>query len=316
MKTPLAWAMMALVSLSLPYPLRAQPIDFSLPQGAEITASQSQDMASYTLPKGPFHNGIGLTASYDLPLTRTAYRLPLTAQITTQTLMENLKSQAMNFGFDILFECHSAQCGGFDFRFVLDLLPEPEMHVDLGDYRYLQAQKPTDHGNQMLAIMVSASAKYGFVHLAQLGHGITAAPTMIAASKSPEPISQQTHMVFVANQPTVLAGIVFATGKFELQNPQPAALVELANWMLANPSAKVTLIGHTDAAGNANRNMVLSFNRAAALRDILVARYAIDPSRLAVIGRGGDQPIASNTTAEGRAQNRRVEVLIEAGLGQ
>lgn len=301
----------ALCALGLAVPQALQAIDLTLPQGAELTATQSQSIASYAMPKGPFRNGTVDMAVVDAPLKQSAHRLPLGQIHTTQSILQGLKAQLLNLGYRTDFECHSAQCGGFDFRFALDLLPEPDMHVDLADFRYFQASMGAGAVRQAIAIVVSASPKYAFLHITQLGQGEAQAAKMTEASKSPEP---DAISAFAAGGTVVLKGVTFAAGKAELQGPPPPALADLARWLQANPQARATLIGHTDSTGDAKVNSALSLARASALRDILMNHHGIGGARLSVIGRGGDAPISRNDTVEGRAENRRVEVQIDAAL--
>jgi outer membrane protein OmpA-like peptidoglycan-associated protein len=305
-------AIPATLALVLASPAAAQAIDLSLPQGAELTATHSQTAASHALPTGPYQNGAVDMRVYDAAMNQTAHRMLRGQAHTTQSILLGLKAQILDLGYRTDFECFSTQCGGFDFRFALDLLPEPDMHVDLADFRYFQATKGAGNGLQVVALVVSASPKYGFVHITQLGQGIGSAAKMTEASKSPEPAAENSP--FAAGKTVVLQGVTFAAGKAEVQGPPPAALDDLARWLAANPQTRATLIGHTDSTGNVDANSALSLARASALRDVLVARYGIDPARLSVIGRGGDAPIASNDTRDGRAENRRVEVRIDAAL--
>ena len=78
----------------------------------------------------------------------------------------------------------------------------------------------------------------------------------------------------------------------------------------ANPDAKIRIVGHTDSVGPAEYNLGLSLRRAESVRDYLVSQ-GISITRLSVIGKGEDFPIASNDTREGRADNRRVEFEIK-----
>jgi outer membrane protein OmpA-like peptidoglycan-associated protein len=71
----------------------------------------------------------------------------------------------------------------------------------------------------------------------------------------------------------------------------------------------VNVIGHTDDVGDAAFNFDLSQRRAQAVSSVL-ANYGVSSARIRSIGRGEDQPIATNLTAEGRAQNRRVDIVI------
>jgi OOP family OmpA-OmpF porin len=77
---------------------------------------------------------------------------------------------------------------------------------------------------------------------------------------------------------------------------------------------KVLISGHTDNVGDPDYNMKLSLKRAEAVRDYLISLGA-DPKKLQVIGEGMNRPIADNSTKEGRAKNRRVEVEV-IGLGK
>ena len=71
-------------------------------------------------------------------------------------------------------------------------------------------------------------------------------------------------------------------------------------------NANVVIEGYSDSSGKASYNKVLSQHRADAVRDILIREYSIDASRVSAVGYGQENPIASNSTKEGRLANRRV----------
>jgi len=77
----------------------------------------------------------------------------------------------------------------------------------------------------------------------------------------------------------------------------------------ANPTLKIKITGHTDSDGNASNNMELSKKRAASVKKYLLANYSINDSRIETDGKGATQPVADNSTATGKAKNRRVEFL-------
>jgi outer membrane protein OmpA-like peptidoglycan-associated protein len=77
-----------------------------------------------------------------------------------------------------------------------------------------------------------------------------------------------------------------------------------------DPSKPIRIEGHTDARGTAGANRVLSQRRADAVRDALIAA-GVAAARISSVGLGEDQPVASNDTEEGRARNRRVDVILE-----
>ena len=107
-----------------------------------------------------------------------------------------------------------------------------------------------------------------------------------------------------------LAGSAFAPNGATLGANAQAEVAAILEFVNADPAASIRIVGHTDDQGGANLNQVLSQRRADALRDALV-QGGVEASRITAIGRGEDSPVASNSTAEGRAANRRVEVIVE-----
>jgi len=112
-----------------------------------------------------------------------------------------------------------------------------------------------------------------------------------------------------ANGAVALYGIYFDTAKADLKPESEPALAEVAKLLRENPALKVFVVGHTDMVGDPAANMKLSQARAQAVVSALVAKYGIAAPRLAPFGAGPYAPVASNKTEEGRAKNRRVELV-------
>lgn len=110
---------------------------------------------------------------------------------------------------------------------------------------------------------------------------------------------------------TFSSGILFDVDKAGLKAQHKSELAELAQILNKYDDTHILLAGHTDNTGSAAHNLQLSQQRAQAVADYLMARN-VDSVRFSVEGYGMSQPIASNDTAEGRGQNRRVEVAIWA----
>ena len=108
---------------------------------------------------------------------------------------------------------------------------------------------------------------------------------------------------------TFESGILFATGKSDLNASSKTALSQFAASLKANPDTDVLIYGHTDNTGSDGVNQPLSENRAQSVREYLGSQ-GIYSSRMATQGFGSSQPVASNSTKAGQAQNRRVEVYI------
>jgi outer membrane protein OmpA-like peptidoglycan-associated protein len=104
-------------------------------------------------------------------------------------------------------------------------------------------------------------------------------------------------------------GILFDTGKADLTPASGPALVEIAKLLKANAGLKVCVVGHTDMVGDLATNVTLSQARAQAVVSALVSQHGIVGSRLIPFGAGPYSPVASNKTEEGRAKNRRVELV-------
>jgi outer membrane protein OmpA-like peptidoglycan-associated protein len=105
------------------------------------------------------------------------------------------------------------------------------------------------------------------------------------------------------------SSVTFAHGKAEVEPVSFASLDSLAAYMRRAPKAKLVLQGHADEIGTPGANQQLSMERANAILERLMAA-GIDPSRVTVVGYGESRPRASNATDEGRAQNRRVDVIL------
>ncbi len=104
--------------------------------------------------------------------------------------------------------------------------------------------------------------------------------------------------------------IHFEPGSARLTNIAKAILDEVALRMKQEPSSTALVIGYTDDRENTGPNRDLDRRRAEAVRDYLVSRHGIDPSRITVEGRGTSDPVGDNTTAEGRLRNRRVVIKL------
>jgi outer membrane protein OmpA-like peptidoglycan-associated protein len=103
--------------------------------------------------------------------------------------------------------------------------------------------------------------------------------------------------------------VLFATGSATLTGALQNDLRAVAQSLNNNPGTSVNVIGHTDNVGEANFNFGLSQRRAQAVTSVLI-NAGVAPNRVIATGQGENQPIASNLTAEGRQQNRRVEIII------
>lgn len=103
--------------------------------------------------------------------------------------------------------------------------------------------------------------------------------------------------------------VSFDTGRSDIKSNLRPILDQFASGLSSQPNTEVRIIGHTDNVGSDAVNDPLSLQRAQSTRDYLAAR-GVSPSRVSIDGRGEREPIATNATADGRAQNRRVEIFL------
>ena len=104
-------------------------------------------------------------------------------------------------------------------------------------------------------------------------------------------------------------GILFATGKADLQPESRPVLKEIASTLKKYGDLKILIEGHTDNVGSAASNLALSEGRAGAVKAALVTEFGVDGGRITTKGFGDTKPSVPNSTAAGRAQNRRVEIV-------
>jgi outer membrane protein OmpA-like peptidoglycan-associated protein len=104
-------------------------------------------------------------------------------------------------------------------------------------------------------------------------------------------------------------GIYFDTGKSEIKPESDQALAEIAKFLKKEPGLKLNVVGHTDSTGVMDVNMKLSQARAEAVVQVLLNKYGIAAGRLKGYGVGPLAPVASNDSEQGKAKNRRVELV-------
>ncbi len=295
---------------------QAVAVTLDLPAPVLAEERRSEAPGSYGLPIGPFDGTSVPSRQVEGAVDQRAYRLDA-AGLTTLAMMMPLRDQLLREGFTVLLDCEARSCGGFDFRYGTEVMPEPDMHVDLGDYRFLSAEKP----GEAVSILVSRSVLSGFVQMTRVG-------ALPLADVPPAPEAAPVVDLGEADLPrgvvapgdigsalesmgaVPLDDLVFASGAAALAEGDYASLAALAAWMAANPEQTVALVGHTDASGSLVANIGLSERRADLVRQKLVERYAVEAARLSSEGVGYLAPRATNQTDEGRQKNRRVEAIV------
>jgi OmpA-OmpF porin, OOP family len=230
-------------------------------------------------------------------------------------VFRNYQNALKNVGYAVLFKCELEECGNEQ---VLAQKVYRDSHImansDIAsaqaamygeDIRYLVAQK-TAAPESYVSLLVAREAHVRqpdsvsvVMHVIE-PKGMGQSMVFVDAAKMSGDISAQGHVA--------LYGIYFDTGSAEVKPTSDPTLAEIAK-MMKESNRKVIVVGHTDTQGGFDYNMDLSTRRAKAVADVLAKRYGIQQARLQAAGVGYLAPVASNASDEGRAKNRRVELV-------
>ena len=291
--------------------------EITLPEAATLLSQNGVAMDGYALPTGPFANGVLPTRALEGHISRQSWRIDAQAQTSLQ-IMAPIRDQLIAMGYETELECDAPACGGFDFRFETEVLPAPDMHVDLSDFRFFSATRGSeDH----VSLLVSRSANAGFVQLFRITKAEESAPVLTGqpAQSANTPLgallgqgqsvpTEFADLVTVGH--IVLDDLTFNTGSSDLGPGPYASLENLARFLNGDSTRLIALVGHTDAVGDLDRNIALSKRRAASVLERLVSSHNVSRAQLRAEGMGFLSPIAANLTDIGRDANRRVEAVL------
>jgi OOP family OmpA-OmpF porin len=267
--------------------------------GAVINGYSQKEFDEYELPlskvadgkyaKTQHVEGKVVAIHYDSPSGRSALEI-----------YRNYEAALQKAGFQTLFSCAPRACG--------DQPPGGAFPLDdaFGNYsdqtRYLAAKLSSPQGDFHVALWVYDS---GF-DIKQFLAVVESKPMEVGlVSVNAEALGGDIRRSGHAS----VYGIHFDTGKADVKPESDAALKEIANLLQQDPQLKLYVVGHTDNQGALDLNVDLSKRRADAVLTALATKYGVAAARLSAWGDGPTSPVASNDTEEGRAKNRRVELV-------
>lgn len=292
-----------------------------LPSGALQLAAYTSEGSHYELPIDVFDGAQLPTARIKGTVYRDTWRIE-EGFVSTTDLVTSLEQQLAQAGYDIVLTCESDACGGFDFRFKTEILPPPEMFVDLSDYRFISARRAGVNGPEAVGVMVSQTAIAGMVQVIQVA---PRAPSQEVLAKPPEEGDvrpnlrpdtdiEVTDLISRLSESghVVLADLSFETGSSRLAKGPFETLKTLSEFLVSNPDIRVVLVGHTDNSGDLDKNIELSKKRAESVQTRLSDTYGVPIAQIQARGVGYLAPLGSNADPAGRDANRRVEVVLLA----
>lgn len=256
------------------------------------------------------------------PLTRILYRAPKNA--STLEVLRQYQADLKAGGFEMLFEgrgggeSESSLDNGYS-RFLTEVyknhgLPG-KIYTPLSlndDFRYTALRKSSGAGKTYVSIFAVSNTEWHDEFGTEKGQVL--ALVTISEQKG---MADRMVKVSAAEMETSLSksgrialyGIYFDTNKTEVKPDSGEALTEIGNLMKSDPALKVLIVGHTDSIGGFEMNKTLSQRRAEAVVAALTTSYGIAAQRLFPVGVSFAAPVESNENEEGRAKNRRVELV-------
>lgn len=290
--------------------------ELRLPSNAVATYQEAGSPDTLSIATGPWTDNAFETLVAEGTVSQSAWRIAADG-LTTLQVLQPIRDQLLADGYSTLLSCKDDDCGGFDFRFALDVLPPPKMQVNLGDFRYWAGVKDGEKGPEHIMLLVSQIAQAAYIQINRVsnsgeqGRVSTRGSAVSAIDTSPNAAPSAGIEADLTNiGRAILPELSFAPGSATLEDGTYPSLAILADILRSDPSLGVALVGHTDSAGSLEGNINLSKKRARAVRQRLINSYDIPPSQLGAEGMGYLSPIGNNQTETGREANRRVEVIV------
>lgn len=306
------WLLLAVGLVALP--VAAAVPDLGAPAGAEATASIGPRADRYALPIGPFTPDEAPVLDLRGSVTWQAFRLS-DPESTVAAVAEGYRQSLAELGAEMLLDCADRECGGFDFRFGIKILPAPAMRMDVQNFVQLSGR--TSSEDAYVSVLISRVLGAVYVQVVTVEPSDTAVeiveapePADNAVSVAPvRPADSDLMAQLQANGHVQIVGVDFETGGSQLAGASAPALDQIAEMLKQNKGFDIEIVGHSDNQGSQNANIALSRNRATSVLEALVAR-GVERKRMEAWGVGYIAPLVSNATPEGRARNRRVEIVL------
>ena len=168
-----------------------------------------------------------------------------------------------------------------------------------------------DGGIQYSTMRLTKDGKEIWAHVGGGGNGMYTISIIEKEAMNQDVVADASSMASSIKETGKVAvyGIYFDTGLAILKPESKPSLEEIGKLLKADPALKLYVVGHTDNTGTLDSNMKLSMSRAVAVVNELVSKYSVTASRLTACGDGPTAPVATNDTEEGKALNRRVELV-------
>lgn len=282
--------------------------------GSSITDYDFREFDEYEIllgkvkrdPEDPASKIAESSESLEGKITKISYYLP--EDRSTLEAFRNYEDALKAAGFEILFTCSNNDCGGRDFNHKV-----VEYKHGFGDnyseQRFLAAKLTRGEGDVYVSLYTVKNTSgggpdrnhiYTQVDIIEIAPMQEAMVTVDANAMAEEIFETGSISIY---------GILFDFDKADIKPESAATIKEIATLLNNNPNLKLFIVGHTDNKGSLDYNTNLSQHRAEAVVGVLVSEHGIESARVTPKGLGFLAPVASNSSEEGRAKNRRVELV-------
>jgi len=224
-------------------------------------------------------------------------------------IFKSYENALKNAGFEILLTLDKTNCGinlseqlyiG-EFNGLNSLPAGKAIKPDFkeGEFAYLSAKKKINDKDVYIVVYITnwdwPLITFDAIEVQSMDKGL------VTVKDLETDLSQNGHIA--------IYGIHFDTGKSDIKPESAQTLRNIAEFMTTHPDKKYIIVGHTDNTGDFDNNLKLSLERANAVINELVTKYNVKAAQVRAYGNGSTAPISTNATDEGRAKNRRVEIV-------
>lgn len=272
-------------------------------QGSEVEDYKASDFDAFVLPLGPVLDQDKFEKMQRLEGKVTKFKYTIPKGKSGLEIARSYQHELQRAGFQMLFTCDGTACFSPKFPVGYDMMSSGLWCYSCTERtRFVAAKLSRPTGDAYVTVAVNIDQFEGGTWLSVVEPKAMAAGTVsVNAAALASDISTSGH--------ASIYGILFDTGQATIKPASDATLAEIGKLLSANPQLKLHVVGHTDNVGALAANMTLSRQRADAVVTALVTRYKVAAARLQASGVGPLAPVASNKTEDGRARNRRVELV-------
>lgn len=273
-------------------------------ENSVIIEYKQSDYDAFRLPLGALSRGgqgIKMDASLDLEGRLTTLVYETKEKTSTLKVLRNFEQALKSAGFKGMFTCEGIKCGPVG-KWASALHHDKMASANWPSIRYLAMSRT--QGDQGVYVAVFVADNLGRIRI-----GLNVIETKQMETGLVTVDAKMMDQQLMQNGKVAVYGIHFDTNKAELKEESFETLEQIRKLLEMRKELKLYIVGHTDDTGGLSHNIDLSHSRAQAVVTALVNRYGISANRIKSFGAGPYAPVASNHSDEGRAKNRRVELV-------